>query len=340
MAELWTIIRLLEWTTQRFEAAGIDSPRADAERLLADALGCRRIDLYLNRERIPDGEPLERFREFVRRRTKREPLQFILKRAPFLFLELDVDESTLIPRPETEILVERAVHLAKCLTGAYQRMAGRDPSGRSALLEPFDVENQSASDPQTAIESASPKSAVVENADPPFYVLDVGTGSGCIALGFASCFKNATLYATDISADAVALAKRNAEKTGLSNRVEFAAGDLFDALPVNAPAFDLILSNPPYIADSDRADLQREVRDWEPSSALFAGKDGLSVIRRLINGAPDILKPGGRLVLEIGDGQANAVRELFAADGRYDDIQTTLDLSKIERVIDARRIAE
>ena len=147
------------------------------------------------------------------------------------------------------------------------------------------------------------------------------------------------MFATDISDGAVALAKRNAERTGLSERVEFAAGDLFDALPLNSPAFDLILSNPPYIPESDRAGLQREVRDWEPPAALFAGADGLSVIRRLISGAPDILKPGGRLALEIGAGQASAVRGLFAADGRYDDIQTTLDLSKIERVIDARRTA-
>ena len=333
MTELWTISRLLEWTTQRFARAGIESPRVDAERLLADALNCGRIDLYINRETIPEGERLDRFRENVRRRVNREPLHFILRRASFLSLELEVDESTLIPRPETEMLVERAVHWAKTLTGAYARMAGRDPSGRSEGLAASD---DGLSSDRTGIPGPASVSAVESAAD--FVVLDVGTGTGCIALGFASCFKPARVVATDISADAIAMAKRNADRCALSGRVDFFVGDLFDPLPVDRP-FDLILSNPPYVPQTEREGLQDEVRCWEPASALFGGPDGLDIIRRLIRSAPDRLKPGGRLVLEIGDGQADAVCALLSGDGRYDDIQRTRDLAKIERIIDARRIA-
>ena len=274
------ILDIINKTAPYFEKAGVDSPRLSIELLLAHVLKKKRLQLYLEFERDVDEAVLERLRGLVKRRGAGEPLQYVTGEAEFCGLKLAVDRRVLIPRPETEILVEV--------------VAARQPTS----------------------------------------VVDVGTGSGCIALALAHRLPNAVVTATDISPDALAVAQANAARFPCNNFTRFLVGDLLSALPDSFTA-DAIVSNPPYIASGELAQLPREVKDFEPVQALVAGADGLDVIRRLVLTAKRHLSPRGFVALEIGAGQRATVAELLDRAG-YTVAQVEKDLQGIERVLVAQ----
>jgi release factor glutamine methyltransferase len=255
--------------------AGVPTPRADAELIVAHTLGLSRSALYAAARPV-EAEPL---RALLDRRLQREPLAYVLGEWGFRRLTLAVDARVLVPRPETEMVVER------CLT----------------LLG----------------ELESPR------------VLDVGTGSGAIALAVADEHPGARVIGVDISAEALAVARANARRHGLDDRVAFRHGDLLAGLP---GPFDLVASNPPYVRSQEIAGLEPEVREWEPRSALVAPGMTLELARLAFG----VLAPGGRLVLECADGRAGEAREAFLRFG-YEDVTVTRDLGGVERVVDGCR---
>jgi release factor glutamine methyltransferase len=284
-AEPWTIRRLLTWTEGFLREKAIDGPRLDTKILLAHALKCKRIDLYVRSDEEPVEAVRTAFKELIRRRVEGCPVAYLVGQREFYQLTLEVSPAVLIPRPETELLVMEALRILK----------GKD----------------------------SPS------------VLDIGTGSGCIALAIARHQATAQLTATDISGEALALARKNAEILGLSARIRFVQGDLFE--PVRELKFDLIASNPPYVSADELPRLMKEVRDFEPRLALDGGPDGLEFYRRLIDETPTHLNSGGRLLLEIGATQEEAVREMLVTNGSFEAISTHRDGQKLPRVIAAKR---
>jgi release factor glutamine methyltransferase len=272
-------------STDALRAAGIDQPRLDAELLLAEATGWDRAHLAANPEAEIPPPAARRFGEMVRRRLRREPVAYILGRKGFRRLELAVDPRVLIPRPETELLVELALEL------------------RSSS------------------------------------VLDLGTGSGAIALAVAAELPDCAVTATDTSPGALEVARANAERLGLVDRVRFLEGSL-----PSGGDFDLVLANLPYVAEADWVSLQPEVTEWEPREALLAGPDGLDAIRGLLSDRVRLLSryprqttssANGVVALEVGQGQAGAVGEMLRAAG-FGDIETRVDLAGIERVVIGR----
>jgi release factor glutamine methyltransferase len=284
----WTVRELLTWTTERFASIGIDDARVDAEHLLAHALGCTRVQLYLQHDRLVDDDERTPYRELVRRRLAREPVAYIEGRRGFHALDLDlaVDRRALIPRPETEHLVD------------------------------------------WLLESLRPPPA------PPMHVLDVGTGSGAIALAVAKAREEVEVTAVDVSEDALALARSNVERLGLSDRITLLRSDLAADVERPARGFDAIAANLPYIPTADLAGLQPEVRDYEPRLALDGGRDGLVLVRRLITQIVErsLLAPRAGIFLEIGIGQADAVAELLRAAG-FVDVATRSDYARIPRIV-------
>jgi release factor glutamine methyltransferase len=261
--EPWTVARLLEWTTGHFQAKGMESPRLEAEILLASALGIRRIELYVRHDQVVDEPGRARFRDMVRRRQEGAPVAHIVGKKEFYSLDFSVTPATLIPRPDTELLVDEAIRLAKAL--------------------------------------------------PSPLVLDIGTGTGCVAVALASRLPKARLVAVDISPEALAVARENARRLGFAERVEFRQGDLL--APVSDLRPDLIVSNPPYIPTADLAGLEPGVRDHEPKLALDGGPDGLRLIERLAQEAMPLLAPGGKLLVEIGAGQETGARQVLSRVG-------------------------
>jgi release factor glutamine methyltransferase len=275
-----TVLEGIQKSAEFLVKKDVDSPRLQAELLLAHVLKLPRMKLYLNFERALTEPETDTFRELVKRRAQREPLQHITGSTSFCGFEIAVNRHVLVPRPETELLAE---------------------AGWS-FLSTLD------SQPSTA--------------------LDFGTGSGCIAIALAAKAPLAKIMALDISPEALDLAKQNASKNNVTDRIEFLQGDGFQALisgtgvsPVRIDphgqdaratiSFDLIVSNPPYIPTAEIATLDPEVRDFDPRGALDGGADGLDFYRRLAAEARPFLKPGGKIMLEFGDGQGGAIREIF-----------------------------
>ncbi len=291
---VWTSLDLINWTKEFFAKKGIESPRLEAELLLAEVLGVPRIRLYVDFEKPVAPEKLATFREYVKRRgDNREPLQYILGCADFIGLRLKLTPAVLIPRPETELLA---------VWGA-ERLA----------------------------EAARPEA-------PAPAALDLCTGSGCLALYLASKQAAAHVHATDISAPALDVARENAKTLQLDARVTFHAGDLFAALPAELRgAFDLLVANPPYIDPALRATLAPEVREHEPAGALFAGEQGLKLVRQIVAEAPAWLKPGAWLGVEFGMGQADAVKKFAEAAPAYAALEIRNDSAKLPRMLLARK---
>lgn len=283
---IWTIRDLLAWTEDYFRRKGSETPRLDAEVLLAHALGCRRIDLYLNYDK-PIEEP-ERavFRELVRRRGAHEPVAYLVGRKEFFSLEFEVTRDVLIPRPDSEFVV-------------------------MTYLEHF-------------------------RTQPFALVADVGTGSGNLAVTIAHEHRGARVIAVDRSQRALQVARRNAVRHAVEERVSFVQADLLSALR-HAPVFDAIVSNPPYIPSGEIENLEPGVRDFEPREALDGGPSGLDVVKRLIDQAVPRLKRGGMLILEIGAPQEDAVRQLVAKVGAFELLPTVFDYAGHPRVVAARK---
>ncbi len=270
-----TVLEVIQKSTEFLAKKGVESPRLQTELLLAHVLKLPRMKLYLNFERVLSAEELDALRELVKRRGQREPLQHLVGSTSFCGLEIAVNRHVLIPRPETELLAE---------------------IGWKFLLE---------FTPQRSSGMAQP-----EGWTPT--VLDFGTGSGCIAIAQAVKCPAAQVIALDVSADALAVAQQNADRHGVTERIQFVQSDAFTSLPADA-RFDLVISNPPYIPSAEIELLQPEVRDHDPRNALDGGPDGLECFQLLATQAVPFLKPNGRIMLEFGDGQADAVRGIFEA---------------------------
>ena len=256
-----TVLEAIQKSTEFLAKKGVESPRLQTELLLAYLLKLPRMKLYLNFERALAPAETDALREFIKRRSQREPLQHIIGSTSFCGYEIAVNRHALVPRPETELLAEEG----------WKFLSEKETS-----------------------------------------VLDFGTGTGCIIIALAAKCPNAKIVATDISADALALAKQNAIANKVAERIKFLQSDGFSALP--QMQFDLIISNPPYIPSAEIETLQPEVRDFDPRGALNGGADGLDFYRRISTEAKPFLKPDGKIMLEFGYGQVDAIKNIFETE--------------------------
>jgi len=286
-----TVRETLAWAIKELDGSGVPDARTEAEYLLSFALRVKRHGLYLYPQRTLTDLESAGFREFIRKRALREPAQYITGETEFRGLVFKVSPEVLIPRPETELLVEEALDFLKGFQGEE-------------------------------------------------IVIDLCTGSGCVAVSIAKEQENAEVYAVDISKEALKVASLNAAINGVSSKITFMNGDLFTPLSPLRGKARVIVSNPPYVSKEDMEKLDPEIKDYEPMIALFGGADGLDFIKRIINGAPAYLLPGGGLMMEIGWGQAERVKDIFTRHGLYRNIEIRKDLSGIERVVKARYAGE
>jgi release factor glutamine methyltransferase len=286
--DLWTVGRLLAWTTDYLKRHGSESPRLDAEVMLAHVLDWQRVQLYTHFEEEVTQSSRTAFRELVRRRSEGTPVAYLVGRKEFYSLAFLVSPAVLIPRPESEFVVVEYLEHTRHL--------------------------------------ASPNA------------VDVGTGSGCLAIACAHRQPAARFVATDISEEALAIARRNAAKLGVLDRIDFRQGDKLEPLSREGP-FDAIISNPPYIRSQAIEQLEPGVRDYEPRMALDGGPGGLDMVARLIEQSVELLKPGGHLILEIGSDQEAAVRSLIGAQDLLRLAPTVYDHAQHPRVIRATRSA-
>lgn len=301
--DLWTIKSILEWCSGYLERAGDEQPRLSAQWLLSEATGLSRIDLYTNFDRPLTADERDTMRSWVRRRAKGEPLQLICGTAPFRYLTLAVAPGVLIPRPETEVLVSEAL---------------------AELSLPRVADHVRTGDEGEEIIAADMR---------PIRVIDLCTGSGCIACAIASEYPAARVLALDVAPEALDLARRNAEALGLSERVCVRESDLLSAVEPDARGtFDLVISNPPYVPSAVVDGLGREVADFEPRLALDGGADGLDLYRRFLPDALSCLKPGGVLAVELYEGHLDEAARL-AREAGFDAVRIVRDLAGRPRVL-------
>jgi release factor glutamine methyltransferase len=317
----WTIGRLIEWTRQFFEKKGIPQPRLEAEILLAHVLGAERIALYMRYDQPVDDDQRNQFRDLVKRRADREPTRYLVGVCEFLSLAMKVTSACLIPRPETEQLVEETLRLA----GVRKRL----PHALGPVAEDY----------RPVAPAAAAGSAPAPEAVPPSVsVIELCTGCGCIAVSLAASLPQARVTATDLSAEALEVARTNAEAHGVADRVALLAGDLYQPLDAaDVRPADFLLANPPYVAEAEWAGLEPEIVRHEPRGALVAGPKGTEIIDRILKGAPAYLNPGGRLLLEIGSGQGEAVRALAADVRGLEGVEVLKDYAGHDRILVARK---
>ena len=284
----WTIQSLIHTTAGYFERKGVDNPRLNAEVLLAHLLGCRRLDLYLRFDQPLREDELDGYRELVRRRALREPLQYIRGLQEFWSLDFEVGPGVLIPRPETEILLQEAFRLMK---------GGRVPG------------------------EGTPR------------VLDLGTGTGVLAVCTSLEMAGARVWASDCSQAALDTARKNAGRHNVAERIRFVRGDLLAPFRQGNRGFDLILSNPPYVGSEEFEDLEPEVRDHEPRQALDGGPGGMEIIRRILTDAPFHLSSRGRLLVEMDPRQMDEALETADTVGVYDRPEPVRDYHRRYRVL-------
>jgi release factor glutamine methyltransferase len=285
---VWTILALIRWADERFHKEGMATPRLDAEVLLAETLGLDRVGLYTHFDQPLQPVELARFKQFLLRRLRREPVAYILGRREFWSHPLRVTPDVLIPRPETETLVAETLN-------ALEPAEGRD-----------------------------------------LRLLEIGTGSGAISIALAKELPTAKVVATDVSPKALAVAEENALQSGVRERIQFMQGDLF--CPVRkGEAFDLIVTNPPYIPRREFPSLMPEVRDYEPRVALDGGEDGLDFFRRALPAVGEYLHPGSWFLAEMGSGQDQEILAIAEKNPELHSFGFAKDLSGINRVFKARK---
>lgn len=276
----WTIGSLVKWATDDFRARGIESPRLDAELIVAHTLKIDRMRVILDADRPLEGAELVQLRDLVKRRRAYEPIAYLRGEREFYGLKFRVDKRVLVPRPDTETLVDAALTRSMHLSMSMRQ-------------------------------------------------LDLCTGSGCVAIAMARQRPTAQVFGSDVSNDALAVARDNALRLGAYNTAFFES-DLFAAFA--GKRFDVITANPPYIASAEIATLMPDVRDHEPKLALDGGEDGLVLVRRIVTDSPAHLEPRGLLAVEIGAGEAPATVALFEAGG-FVDVRVHRDIARIERVV-------
>lgn len=285
-AEVWTVKRILDWTTKYLKESGSETPRLDAEILLAHARGCPRIQLYVQYLEAMTDPQRAVMRELVRRRAQHEPVAYLVGHREFFGLDFQTNSAVLIPRPDTETLVLELIRIARVRANAH--------------------------------------------------VLDLGTGSGCIAISTAKHLPDVSVTAIDISPEALAVARDNATRHAVADRIEFLEGDLFKPLSGSNRQFDVIASNPPYVAEGEMETLAADVRQHEPRLALAAGPRGLDVIERLIRDAGPYLRPEGWLLIEIAPEQKDDVSRQLQGQG-FLDVEALRDAAGDDRVLRARK---
>lgn len=277
-----TVLELLNLTANFFEQKGIDSARLNAELLLAEILKCKRLDLYLTFDKPVKDDEVNLYREFVKRRGNREPLQYILGHVEFYGLTFSVDKNVLIPRQETEILIE-------------------------TILKQTDKEAN-------------------------LNILDIGTGSGIIAVSLAHYLPKVKIIAVDKSPSALIVAKKNAEAHGVEQRITFLEADVLSSTLQLDEKLDIIVSNPPYVSQKEFASLQKEIVAYEPDYAVTDFSDGLTFYRRIIESSPKYLNENGKIFFEVGEGQSEQVKSLFETH-KFSSVQIWKDYSNINRVV-------
>jgi len=297
--EVWTIGRLLTWTTDYLRKKGSETARLDAEVLLAHARQCQRIELYTAFNEEPDEPIKAAFREIVVRRAEGTPVAYLVGHKEFYSLDFRVNSDCLVPRPETEHLVVAALDAAKAIA-------------KSRGL-PSDLKNN------------------------PLTIADVCTGSGCIAVTIAKHLPKAIIAASDVSKEALKIAEVNAAHHSVQDRIGLFAGDLLAAIPADLGPFDLILSNPPYVSDSEYEQLSKGIRDHEPKQALVSGPTGIEISERLISQAVKRIRDGGYLIIETSPMLAKQLAEKLSDGGGWSIQPTIKDLQGHARIVIARR---
>ena len=287
----WNILKLLQWTTSFFTSRSVENPRAAAEILLASVLQLERVELYVRHDLPLSAAELGRFRKLIRRRAAGEPVAYIVGKREFWSMDFAVNPAVLIPRPETECLVE----------AAFQQLEGL-PSGQT--------------------------------------IMELGTGCGAVILALAAHKPQHTFFASDLSPKALAVARKNARSHGLEQNVVFFCGKWLEPVESRSGRIDMILSNPPYIRRSEIDRLQVEIRRFEPMLALDGGDDGLRCAEEIIRSATGALKAGGRLLLEIGHDQKQAVGEIIERLGGYQEVSFRKDYGGRDRVVCMRKKTE
>lgn len=282
-----TVLESIRLSTQYLGEKGIDSPRTNAELLLAAIIGCKRLELYLSFDKPLSEIELKQFRESLKRRGNFEPLQYIIGTVEFYGLELNVDSNVLIPRPETEMLVE-------------------------TIINQFSKEQQ-------------------------IVVLDIGCGSGNISIALAVNFPLAKIISTDISNAALAVAKKNSEKFNVKERINFINHNILKDSLDNLPLFNAIVSNPPYVSKESYAELQKEIRNYEPREAVTDEKDGYTFFKVIAEAASIRLKENGKLFFEIAQGQSDEVKNILM-ENKFSNICVIKDYQGIDRVIFGERV--
>ena len=286
----WTIQKLLNWMTEYFTDKGIDAPRLSAELLLSHVLTMERIELYTQFDKLVAKDQLNRFHDLVKRAGQHEPIAYLTGRTEFYSLQLEVCPDCMIPRPETELLVERAIEFLRNRTDSQ-------------------------------------------------FICDLCTGCGCIAVAIAKNYAGAKIIATDICDAALNVAAKNIEKHKLKDRITLLSGDLFEPLVphLDVDKFDLIVCNPPYVSADEYEKLEKNVKDYEPKLALFAGVDGLDIYRRIIDKADRFLKSDTALMLEIGYAQGPEVNKLLEQAGAFAEVKIEKDVNDNDRIVSALR---
>lgn len=282
--EPWTILKLLQWTTDYFKRNNVAEPRASAELLLAHVLSKDRLFLYLNYDRPMETGELAAFRTYIKRRLAGEPNQYITGTQEFWSLPFRVNPNVLIPRPETELLVE-------------------------VVLE------------------------FLRSSDSNISILDLGTGSGAIAIALARELSGVPIVATDLSMAALQLARENARMNQVDEKIHFVRSDMFAAISISSEKFTVVVTNPPYVSHAEFSKLAREIRDYEPRGALDGGPDGLTAIKYIIKEAPTVLSQTGALIMEMGADQAESVSTLVRDSQHYQSYRIIKDYSGIDRVL-------
>lgn len=279
-----TVGHLLVNTEKLLRDSRIPDPQIDSKWLLATSLACKPADLIMKREQHISPAELKLFQGYVARRLKREPLQYILGETEFWGLRMKVSPKVLVPRHETELLVEQAIKIV---------------------------------------------------GTQPYRILDIGTGSGCIAIALAHALPQISMTATDICPDSIALARENALINKVTRQIEFIETDIYP--PRNTPPFDMIVANPPYVSEGTWNSLQEEIRFYEPKGAIVSGPTGLEIIERILDEAWPYLKPGGPLIMEIGDDEREAVFSLIQKRPLWEDCIFKPDYQKIDRLVIVQR---
>ena len=359
----WQPLELVKVSADYLAGRQVPNPRLDAEVLLCEVMGLkRRVDLYAGFEREISGKELASYRELIRRRAAREPVSRILGRREFMGVGFSVTPDVLSPRPETELLVEAALEtlrprkmrepepemeppqevtdenggemmpddLEKLLDSYAEDVTDEGDLEKDAVIRVERAPARAAAKAKAA--ATGRKAARNVDSGPPALVLDLGTGSGCIAVSVAAHLPAARVVAVDASPKALAVAKKNAANAKVAERVDFRQGDWFAGCR-DGEVFDAILSNPPYLVEGDEG-IWPEVAQYDPPAALYGGKDGLDCYRRIIPSAPERLAPDGWLFLEVGEGQAGRVADMLTRRG-FRGTEIIKDYGGVERVVKA-----